>query len=109
MKINEMRENPAARPWMWLAAIALLETLVNINSGTMNSEGIDAAIEFDESYPAMPPTAGNRALLAQLNEINAALGLKQMAELGSADEAHGVAYRASFQRILSASQGASRH
>lgn len=43
--------------------------------------GTDAAIEFDEGYPAMAPTDGNRALLARLNEINAALGLEPMAEL----------------------------
>ena len=43
--------------------------------------GTDAVIEFDERYPAMAPTPGNRALLARLNEINAALGLEQMAEL----------------------------
>lgn len=43
--------------------------------------GTDAQIGFDESYPAMPPTAGNRALLAMLNDINAGLGLEPMAEL----------------------------
>ena len=43
--------------------------------------GTDAEIQFDEGYPAMAPTAGNRALLARLNEINAALGLEPMAEL----------------------------
>ncbi len=43
--------------------------------------GTDAEIQFDEGYPAMAPTPGNRALLAQLNEINAALGLEHMAEL----------------------------
>lgn len=43
--------------------------------------GTTAQIEFDESYPAMPPTAGNRALLAMLNGINTKLGLEQMGEL----------------------------
>jgi glutamate carboxypeptidase len=43
--------------------------------------GTKAEIHFDEGYPAMAPTPGNRALLAQLNEINAALGLEQMPEL----------------------------
>lgn len=33
-----------------------------------------AKITFVESYPAMPPTAGNRALAEQLSEINVALG-----------------------------------
>lgn len=40
-----------------------------------------ATLEIDHGYPAMPPTAGNRALLVQLNAINADLGLKPMAEL----------------------------
>jgi glutamate carboxypeptidase len=43
--------------------------------------GTQAEISFSESYPAMPPTAGNRRLLDDLNEINAALGLEPMAEL----------------------------
>ena len=43
--------------------------------------GTKAEITFEEGYPAMPPTAGNRALLGRLNEINAALGLEQMKEL----------------------------
>ena len=43
--------------------------------------GTQAEITFEESYPAMPPTAGNRALLGKLNEINAALGLERMGEL----------------------------
>ncbi len=43
--------------------------------------GTRATIEFDESYPAMPPTEGNRKLLAMLNRVNAKLGLEQMGEL----------------------------
>jgi glutamate carboxypeptidase len=43
--------------------------------------GTSAEVHFDDGYPAMAPTPGNRALLAQLNEINAALGLEHMAEL----------------------------
>jgi glutamate carboxypeptidase len=43
--------------------------------------GTQAEILFEESYPAMPPTAGNRALLERLNEINDALGLEHMNEL----------------------------
>lgn len=43
--------------------------------------GTQAEIAFEESYPAMPPTAGNRQLLARLNEINDALGLERMREL----------------------------
>jgi glutamate carboxypeptidase len=43
--------------------------------------GTEAEISFEENYPAMPPTAGNRALLGLLNEINADLGLEPMGEL----------------------------
>ena len=43
--------------------------------------GTQAEFTFDESYPAMPPTAGSRALLAKLNTVNEALGLEQMNEL----------------------------
>jgi glutamate carboxypeptidase len=43
--------------------------------------GTQADIQFGEGYPAMAPTAGNRALLARLNEINSALGLAPMPEL----------------------------
>ncbi len=41
----------------------------------------DAKIEIEEHYPPMAPTAGNRALLAKLNEVNRDLGLHAMAEL----------------------------
>lgn len=41
-----------------------------------------AELVFDPgSYPAMAPTAGNRALLAKLNNVNRDLGLAEMAEL----------------------------
>jgi glutamate carboxypeptidase len=44
--------------------------------------GAHAEISFDEdSYPPMPPTEGNRALLARLNRVNADMGLPQMGEL----------------------------
>ena len=40
------------------------------------------SISFDEDgYPPMPPTEGNRALLAQLNAANRDLGLAEMGEL----------------------------
>ena len=43
--------------------------------------GTHAEITFDEdSYPPMAPSAGNRALLARLNHVNADMGLPQMAE-----------------------------
>jgi len=38
----------------------------------------DARIMFDEGYPPMAPTPGNRALLDRLNAINADLGLAPM-------------------------------
>ena len=44
--------------------------------------GAHAEISFDEdSYPPMPPTAGNRALLAELNGVNRDMGLAEMGEL----------------------------
>lgn len=43
--------------------------------------GTSASIAFDMGYPAMAPTAGNRALLARLNGVNADLGLAAMPEL----------------------------
>lgn len=41
----------------------------------------DATLTIEQGYPAMPPTAGNRALLDRLNTINRDLGLAPMAEL----------------------------
>ncbi|WP_380877112.1 peptidase M20 [Sphingomonas sp. DBB INV C78] len=41
----------------------------------------DAKITFDEGYPSMAPTAGNRAILASLNGVNRDLGLAEMPEL----------------------------
>lgn len=43
--------------------------------------GTSASIAFDMGYPSMAPTAGNRALLAKLNGVNADLGLATMPEL----------------------------
>jgi glutamate carboxypeptidase len=37
-----------------------------------------ARISFDEGYPPMAPTPGNRTLLDQLNSVNADLGLPLM-------------------------------
>ena len=39
-----------------------------------------ATLAYDESYPPMAPTAGNRALLVLLNQVNADLGLSLMRE-----------------------------
>ena len=46
-----------------------------------NLPGTHAEITFAYRYPPMAPTEGNRALLAQLNTINADLGLESMAEV----------------------------
>jgi glutamate carboxypeptidase len=40
-----------------------------------------ATISFGEGYPAMPPTEAGRALMKQLNEVNATLGLSAMEEI----------------------------
>src|SRR4051794_9586694 len=47
--------------------------------------GAKAEIAFDEDgYPPMPPTQGNRALLARLNNVNTDMGLAPMGELDPA-------------------------
>ena len=46
-----------------------------------HSPGTSAEIRFNEGYPPMAPTAGNRALLAALNGVNRDLGLAEMPEL----------------------------
>jgi glutamate carboxypeptidase len=43
--------------------------------------GANAEITFDDEYPAMAPTEGNRKVLALLNGVNLDLGLPQMGEL----------------------------
>ena len=43
--------------------------------------GAKATITFEDGYPPMAPTDGNRALLAKVNDVNAALGLPAMAPL----------------------------
>lgn len=44
--------------------------------------GAKASISFDDdAYPPMAPTAGNRALLASLNRVNADLGLPAQEEI----------------------------
>ncbi len=52
--------------------------------------GAKAEISFDEdSYPPMPPTEGNRALLAALNAVNRDMGLAEMPELDPAKRGAG--------------------
>jgi glutamate carboxypeptidase len=43
--------------------------------------GGTATLIFEDKYPPMAPTDGNRALLARLNGVNATLGLPEMAAL----------------------------
>jgi glutamate carboxypeptidase len=43
--------------------------------------GAAGKILFEDGYPPMAPTDANRALLARLNDVNAALGLPAMAPL----------------------------
>lgn len=43
--------------------------------------GAEGRITFEDGYPPMAPTDANRALLARLNTVNAALGLPAMAPL----------------------------
>ncbi|WP_423601867.1 M20/M25/M40 family metallo-hydrolase [Sphingomonas sp. MS122] len=54
--------------------------------------GTSAKLDFQEGYPPMAPTDGNRALLAKLNIVNRELKLPEMAEMdparrGAADSA----------------------
>jgi glutamate carboxypeptidase len=52
--------------------------------------GTNAQISFDKGgYPPMAPTEGNRALLAQLNRVNADMGLELMGELDPMDRGAG--------------------
>jgi glutamate carboxypeptidase len=52
--------------------------------------GAHAEISFDpDIYPPMPPTEGNRALLAELNGVNRDMALEQMGELDPADRGAG--------------------
>ena len=52
--------------------------------------GAHAEISFDpDIYPPMPPTEGNRAILAALNGVNGDMGLPEMGELDPADRGAG--------------------
>lgn len=57
-----------------------------------NLPGTSATLDFQEGYPPMAPTTGNRALLTKLNAVNRDLKLPEMAEMdparrGAADSA----------------------
>jgi glutamate carboxypeptidase len=43
--------------------------------------GGEAILEFEDKYPPMAPTDGNRSLLARLNQVNVTLGLPEMPAL----------------------------
>jgi glutamate carboxypeptidase len=52
--------------------------------------GSHAEISFDpDIYPPMPPTAGNRAILAELNGVNRDMGLAEMGELDASKRGAG--------------------
>lgn len=52
--------------------------------------GAKAEISFEQDiYPPMPPTDGNRALLARLNGVNRDMGLAEMGELDPAKRGAG--------------------
>jgi glutamate carboxypeptidase len=43
--------------------------------------GTSAQISFEDGYPPMAPSEGNRALLKRLNQVNRDMGLEEMGEL----------------------------
>jgi glutamate carboxypeptidase len=51
--------------------------------------GTGGEISFNEGYPAMAPSAGSRALLAELNQVNGDLGLPPQAEQDGAHRGAG--------------------
>jgi glutamate carboxypeptidase len=52
--------------------------------------GAHAEISFDQDiYPPMPPTEGNRAILADLNTVNRDMGLAEMGELDPSERGAG--------------------
>ena len=52
--------------------------------------GARAEISFEpDIYPPMPPTAGNRAILAELNGVNRDMGLAEMGELDASKRGAG--------------------
>jgi glutamate carboxypeptidase len=52
--------------------------------------GAHAEVSFDpDIYPPMPPTEGNRAILAELNDVNRDMGLAEMGELDASKRGAG--------------------
>lgn len=75
-----------------------------------HSPGTGAEIMFDEGYPPMAPTAGNRALFDQLNSVNSDLGLPEMGLLdpalrGAADIAFVAEYTDALAGLGAAGEG----
>jgi glutamate carboxypeptidase len=73
--------------------------------------GTTAEITFNEGYPAMPETEGNKALLRDLNKVNRELGLENMepynpALRGAGDLSFVAPYVASISGLGSFGRGA---
>jgi glutamate carboxypeptidase len=73
--------------------------------------GASAQIQFEEGYPSMPETAGNKALLKELNEVNHDLGMDIMEPLdpsrrGAGDLSFVAPYVASISGLGSYGNGA---
>ena len=67
--------------------------------------------QFEEGYPSMPETAGNKALLKELNEVNHDLGMDIMEPLdpsrrGAGDLSFVAPYVASISGLGSYGNGA---
>ena len=62
--------------------VARVQAKMRAIVGQNNLPGtLKAELAFEEGYPPMAPTAGNAALLARLNGVNADLGLPEMPAL----------------------------
>lgn len=75
-----------------------------------HAPGTGAEIAFDEGYPPMAPTAGNRALFDRLNDVNAdlelpAMGLLDPALRGAADIAFVAQYTDALAGLGAAGEG----
>jgi glutamate carboxypeptidase len=70
----------------------------------------EAKINFYEAYPAQAPTAGNKALLKLLNQVNHSLGQPDMPELdplkrGAGDSAFAAQYIPTLAGVGSSGSG----
>lgn len=81
-KTNIIAEHAVARgdlralaPEQQARAVARMQAIV-----AQHLPKTGASLVFEDAYPPMAPTDGNRALLALLNQINADLGLSAMRE-----------------------------